>query len=284
MYTNTQLLIYFNEGKCKMNKTEFLNKLKEDLSSLTDEERANALKYYEEYFADAGNDDEKDEKAVITEFISPENVAGTIINEIKEIKDDAAEPNITTTATANAAAEEPVNLKIDFNNYTYENLSETYNDSTVKTKSDNSDNTNISQNSAAHPKTNKINNTDNTWKIVLLLCTAPIWLPLIIGLGSAAFGIVMAILAVSFAVASVAVAGIAMVGAGFFTVGYGIVTLFTDFFSAFYNIGAGLIVVGVGIIIAYAFTKLSVVLFKSQFKFAGFVIRGIARPFSRQNA
>ena len=40
-----------------MNKQDFLNKLKEDLSSLTDEEMQNALKYYDEYFADAHEED-----------------------------------------------------------------------------------------------------------------------------------------------------------------------------------------------------------------------------------
>ena len=44
-----------------MNKQEFLRRLKEDLSSLTDEELQNALKYYDEYFADAHEEDVESE-------------------------------------------------------------------------------------------------------------------------------------------------------------------------------------------------------------------------------
>ena len=242
-----------------MNKNEFLNRLKEDLSSLTDQEIANALKYYEEYFADAGDDGEE---TVISEFVSPENIASKIKDELQENK--SKDENI---------------LKIDFNNYTYENASEVYNDSTDSTDSNNANNANISGN-----YNKSYNKKNSTWKIVVLLCTAPIWLPLVIALASTAFGLFMAVLGVSFSIAAIAVAGFAMIGAGFLSVGYGIAQLFTNFFSAFYPIGAGLVVVGVGVIVAYLFTKLFITVFKSQFKFAGFVIRSITGKFSGQNA
>ena len=254
-----------------MNKNEFLQKLKEDLSSLTEEEMTNALKYYEEYFADAGT--EQDD-AVLTEFVSPENVADKIKEEMQN----------KTKEKDNKDENENV-LKIDFNNYTYENLSEVYGDSNNNNGTSDTigDNSNKNNNGGGnHDKTYKsYNNTNNnTLKIVLLLCTAPFWLPIIIALASAAFGLFMGLLGVSIGIASIAVAGFAMIGAGFFSVGYGIMQLFTDFFSAFYSIGAGLVSAGLGILIAYLFTKLSVFVFKSQFKFAGFVIRGITGRFS----
>jgi len=54
-----------------MNKQDFLNKLKEDLSSLTDEELKNALKYYDEYFADAH---EEEVEQQIEEFNFEEDI------------------------------------------------------------------------------------------------------------------------------------------------------------------------------------------------------------------
>ncbi|MCL2772292.1 MAG: DUF1700 domain-containing protein [Oscillospiraceae bacterium] len=260
-----------------MNKSEFLQKLKEDLSSLTDEERAGALKYYEEYFADAGTDNEEE---IISEFESPENLANKIKNEIEENKDNGDSTDSSEIKVENILKEETENPKIDFNNYTYENVSSTYNnnDSTVKNNSNSSDN---SSNSYKSKKSGS-----NTWKFVLLLCTFPIWLPVATGLASAAFGIFMGLLGVSFAIAAIAVAGYIMVGAGFVSIGYGISSLFIHFaFSqAFYPIGAGLIIAGIGMILAYLFSKLSAFVFKSEFKLAGSVIRGIANKFSRQGA
>ena len=293
-----------------MNKNEFLQRLKEDLSSLTEEERLNALKYYEEYFADANDMDVGDnqEEKILSEFISPENLADKIkgelgelndkikielgelnnrigtseinnINEITEKEEDKKEQN-----NHNEQDKENMELKIDFNNYTYDNISRNYNDSTVQNNQNaqNNHNDKNDKNNYSYNKNDKQNN--NTLKFVLLFCTAPIWLPFVIALASVAFGLFMAVLGISFAVAAIAISGFVMIGGGFFSIGYGISMLFVDFMSAFYPIGAGLIVSGLGMIIAYFFTKLTVGMFKTQFKAAGSVIRGIVNKFSRQAA
>lgn len=58
-----------------LNKREFLKRLQECLTDLTSEERAEALGYYEEYFADAGEENEAD---VLLTLGSPEQVAERI--------------------------------------------------------------------------------------------------------------------------------------------------------------------------------------------------------------
>lgn len=58
-----------------MDKREFLERLRMQLSDLTDEERTEALEYYEEYFADAGEENEGD---VIASLGTPEQVAEQI--------------------------------------------------------------------------------------------------------------------------------------------------------------------------------------------------------------
>jgi len=75
-----------------------------------------------------------------------------------------------------------------------------------------------------------------------------------------------------------------MVGAGFISIGYGIVNMMFDFYSSFQYIGAGFLTAGVGLILAYIFTKLSAVMFKSQFKFVGWAFRGITNKLSSHNA
>ena len=58
-----------------MNRDEFLNRLSELLGDVNDAEREEALKYYRDYFDEAGVINEQN---VINELISPENVAETI--------------------------------------------------------------------------------------------------------------------------------------------------------------------------------------------------------------
>lgn len=58
-----------------MDKREFLNRLQMQLEDLTNDERREALEYYEEYFADAGEENEAD---VLISLGSPEQVAEQI--------------------------------------------------------------------------------------------------------------------------------------------------------------------------------------------------------------
>jgi len=262
-----------------MNKNEFLQKLKEDLSSLTDEERMNALKYYEEYFADAGHDKEEE---IITEFVSPEDLAEKIRQEMtgkdenKDIKYDnifSMEPPAAPEPPKLVLEDEIEEIKIEIE----KEIEIKKEKEVTKPQEPKKYTTNYNAN-----KSNSSN--DNALKLILLVCTFPIWLPLIIALGSAAFGIFMGIMGISFGVAAVAVAGFIMVGAGFISIGYGIVNIFFDFFNSFQWIGAGLVTAGAGMILAYIFTKLSGFMFKSQFKIVSKTIKGITNKFSHNNA
>lgn len=58
-----------------MNRTEFIEKLKELLSDISESEREEAINYYEDYFDDVG---EENEQQVISSLGSPERVAKTI--------------------------------------------------------------------------------------------------------------------------------------------------------------------------------------------------------------
>ena len=61
-----------------MNKYEFLSRLRNALSALPNEERDAAMSYYEEFFSDAGEDNEQ---AVIASLGTPEELARSIISE-----------------------------------------------------------------------------------------------------------------------------------------------------------------------------------------------------------
>ncbi len=61
-----------------MTKQEFLNELEERLKRLPKKERAEAIRYYEEYFAEAGAGNEQ---RVIRELRSPAHIAAKILSE-----------------------------------------------------------------------------------------------------------------------------------------------------------------------------------------------------------
>lgn len=70
-----------------MNKQDFMKELNDKLHKLPEEEKNNALKYYEEYFEEAGDDKELN---ILEELGSPSNIASQIIADfaIKETQSD----------------------------------------------------------------------------------------------------------------------------------------------------------------------------------------------------
>ena len=64
-----------------MNRNEYMAALRRALSVLPEEERANALRYYEEYFDDAGPENEQQ---VISDLGAPEKVAEQILADYRE--------------------------------------------------------------------------------------------------------------------------------------------------------------------------------------------------------
>lgn len=65
-----------------MNRTEYMAALRRALCALPEEERANALRYYEEYFDDAGPENEQ---KVIADLGAPEKVAAQILADYREL-------------------------------------------------------------------------------------------------------------------------------------------------------------------------------------------------------
>jgi len=86
-----------------MNKTEFLSCLAFRLSSLPFDERETAVKYYEEYFGDAG---EENEQAIIAELGSPDAVADSIIKDYFNTAEDAGEPVNSSDADASTSEQQ----------------------------------------------------------------------------------------------------------------------------------------------------------------------------------
>ena len=81
-----------------MNRIEFMNRLEQLLRSLPEEERSDALKYYNDYFDDAGPEREQE---IIRELISPEYVARTIMGEMNQNSQNDWSGNMNQSAYRN---------------------------------------------------------------------------------------------------------------------------------------------------------------------------------------
>lgn len=89
-----------------MNKQEYLSELEAHLASLSEEERNDALRFYEEYFEDAGPENEQQ---VISELGKPFALAKSIICEQSAYSKSKSFANYKASISANynsAASEE----------------------------------------------------------------------------------------------------------------------------------------------------------------------------------
>lgn len=204
-----------------MNREEFLRRLERLLSDIPESERREAMEYYQNYFEDAGPENEA---SIIEELGSPQEVASSIK---KNLFGD------------------------DYENYSF-----------VKEEQKKTD-----------------TSRRNTWIVVLLVLTFPLW----IGLVAGAFGILVAGIACLFALA---VGVIALVGAfvivGVVFAGIGIAQMCTGFPAV------GLILFGLGmlfmavsmlglVIIVYAVGRMLPWILRS-------VVRICKRPFQKRGA
>lgn len=226
-----------------MNRSEYMSRLKELLADVTEAEREEALSYYEEYFDDAGAENEE---SVIASLGSPEKVAATIKAGLNE----------------NAAEEG----EFSENGYT---------NSYYDTKDEIAERI---SNGGEKGFTKRRGIGTGGWIIILILCifALPILGPLLIGIASAVFGILIAIAAVFFAVLIV---GVAMIVAAVAMFAAAIGSFITAPILGIALVGAALLVGGLGIVVtvlgAWIVTKVVPPMFR------GFV-NLIRKPFTRK--
>ncbi len=193
-----------------MNRAEFMSRLRQALSGLPDEEIANALRYYEEYFDDAGPEREYE---AAEELGDPQKAAGQILEDYREV---ATVPPRNDTGTETGA-----------DTGTTPKWSETQD----------------------APKKKGINP-------ILLLILVLFALPIIIPLGAAFLGILLAVLVV------LAVVGIVIAAIPVCMLVAGVAFVVFSFFvwnhpaSALVTLGSGLGLLGVGVLATLLLIKL----------------------------
>lgn len=178
-----------------LNKSEFLSKLERLLWDIPKEEREEALQYYEEYFNDAGVENEA---AVIEELESPEKVA-------KSIRDGFLSGNADSMEYTERGVRNGKN--------------QSKNMPSIERHIDKSNTYTYGTGATGQTKEKK---SLETWQIVLIVVVAillsPIWLSILSALVSVVLGLIATILGILVAlivcIPAFAVAGIACVAVG----------------------------------------------------------------------
>lgn len=232
-----------------MNKNDFLSRLRTALSPLPQEERDAAMSYYEEFFSDAGEDNEQ---SVIASLGAPEDLAKSIIDE-----NNRENPANNVEMSSN-------NVKIPANNR--ENPA-----NNTEIPAEHQNNSGFEGGSYTPPpppppqaQTSGGSNGQTALIIVLAVLSAPIW----IGILCAIFGIIVGIFgAIIGLIASLGACAIAF--------------LVTGFMSLLNEPAVGVMMIGLAFICAGLFPLAIVPLFKLAVKGAKACVKGIGSLFNK---
>lgn len=241
-----------------MKRKEYMERLEQLLLVLPLEEREEALQYYNDYFDDAGMENED---KVILELGSPEEVAAKI--------------------RAGYAGESGEYSEQGFEDVRFQHrqdiIIETQKVDGVWEEACSGD----SYNEKNQKRTGKQNNT-NVWKVVALILiailVAPVVLPLGVALAAVIFALLVALLAV---LASVGISGFAILFAGIVVMIAGIVKVIIAPATGILATGIGCILLAVGVLVTWVIVSLFV-------KVVPGLLRGIVKilgtPFRKAGA
>ncbi len=184
-----------------MTKSEFMKELTGLLSKIPEDEKNDALQYYQDYFADAGI---TDEMLVPNSVGTPKQVAEKIIGEA--IYSESQEQ--TAETLKDVPAEKNENRQKNYYNGQANQDKGTYYNSSAYAQ--NNHNTQFSGNGS----------TDNTrliLGIIIIIVTSPVWIGVVAGVGGILFGILAALVGV---IIGFGVAGIALMITAFLSSGF----------------------------------------------------------------
>lgn len=226
-----------------MNRQEFMKRLEELLTDISQEEREEAIAFYTGYFEDAGVENEE---KVIQELEYPEKLAASIKAGLKGDEGIYTESGYQQTEPDHALPAQRMHTEYEYQ----------------------SGNTETGKNSA------KTRNTGLTIVLIVLIAivTSPIW----VGLLSAVFGVLMGIFGIMIgAIAGLAGLTCAGVIGGFGLVGAGIGALITG------NLAAGMFVAGLGALFLAVGLLCMILLVLLCGRFLPWLVRGMISLFQK---
>ncbi len=237
-----------------MNRIEFMRELAALLQDISVEERVEAMQYYNDYFDDAGTENEEN---IIKELESPAKVAAEVKAGLRFQDEESFEYRETGyTDTRFERRDTPVSR--DGGGSSGYNSEDAYRDNGRQTP----------------PRTN------NTLKIVLIILIIIVGLPILLPLGIVVISILFAMAVAAFAVfAALAACSVALVIAGVSIFCAGIMSLVPEIAIGLSLVGAGLIITVIGVIATVASVRLCIIVFPGMIRGVVWLCR---KPFQRK--
>ncbi len=279
-----------------LDKRDFLDRLQAQLTGLTSEERAEAIEYYEEYFADAGEENEAD---VLLSLGSPEQVAEQIRAGLHKAEEGVFTENGYREKVGSDNPPEVYGKKDESKKTksgTQEGAAEGNDSGYTKSNADGNrggyGNRNgepyrgsytghgAGQNAYAYRDGQGKKKSDVSGGMIVLLVILGIFAsPIIFALGAAALGIVVGILGAIFGVAAAAIAVIVAllaVGIALFVIGFP--TLIYSPFAGMVCIALGCLIIALFLLLVLAI----VVVFGKFFPWLIHEVEGLGKYLSRK--
>ena len=230
-----------------MNRVEFMAELESLLSAMPEEERQAAVRYYADYFADAG---EANEAEVIRELGSPEKVAESIKADYygTEFNESDYEHKDYMEKYGQRSSDERDNGRENSGAGTGQSRAENRGGSTAENTGN------------SRPW------TSNALKLILIIAIAIILWPVTLGIALTVFGVVVAVVCF-FAV--LVIAAVSIMIAGGVTVVVGLVAAIAVPPAALVTVGIGILLFVFGLIAAVGAVKLCIIVYPSMLR--GFV-------------
>lgn len=202
-----------------MNREEFLRKLEAMLDGISQSEKSEAMQYYNDYFDDAGVENEQE---VMNSLGSPETVAKIIKQELNEKANETE---------AEQKTEQKTEQKMD-GNTRYEN--------TTKQQE-------------FYQQASEKKQEMGPWKIVAIVLLCLLLSPVILPFAASVFGLIVGLLfSVLGIVLGFGIAAIALLIAGAIVFGVGVVKIFVIPIAGLMLIGTGLLLVALGLLFGIA--------------------------------
>lgn len=250
-----------------MNRIVFMKKLEALLRNVSDDERKEAIQYYNDYFDDAGIENEEE---VIKDLGSPEKVAATIKAGLKGQGDEFSEFRETGyTDTRFEEKDSPARR-----GETEQKKSGSYGETGYQSGYGDTG-YNAGYDRSSKPKT-------EIWKVIAIILLAIVAAPVIVPVG---FGIVVAIFGIAVGVFAVFIAFVAamacVVIVGIILFGVGIPALFASPAGGLGLMGAGMITFVIGLLGSVLTIKLCMVVFPPMVRF---IVELIRKPFHKKGA
>ncbi len=227
-----------------MGKSEFIDKLQDELKLIPAEERENALKYYREYFDDAGVENEQ---KVLDELESPEVIAAGIKNDLgfdksaQQTNETSNNANTNTNTNTSNPNPNPNPNPNNPNPNPNPNTTNSANNESAKTV-DSTKNTSFTD-----QKVNIGKKSFPIWAIILIaILFIPVIIPAVAGIFGTSVGLVFGAIGIAigfFAAAiGVIVSGVALAIWGIATIIAGAIL------NGLLLIGLGLFLIGLGLV------------------------------------